>query len=97
MEFNVKTGPVTLVGMTQTAEGNLKMLCAEGESIPGPILRIGNTNSRLRFPLGPREFVNRWCQEGPTHHCALGVGHLGELVRKFGELAGIPLVEVCRS
>ena len=97
VEFNVKTGPVTLVGMTQTAEGNLKMLCAEGESIPGPILRIGNTNSRLRFPLGPREFVNRWCQEGPTHHCALGVGHLGELVRKFGELAGIPLVEVCRS
>ena len=97
VEFNVKTGPVTLIGMTQTAEGNLKMLCAEGESIPGPILHIGNTNSRLRFPLGPREFVNRWCQEGPTHHCALGVGHVGELVRKFSELADIPLVEVCRS
>ncbi len=94
VEFNVKTGPVTLVGMTQTAEGRLKMIAAEGESIPGPILRVGNTNSRLRFPLGPREFVNRWCQEGPTHHCALGVGHVAGLVRKLGELAEIPVVEV---
>lgn len=97
VEFNVKTGPVTLVAMTQTADGGLKMVSAEGESIPGPILRIGNTNSRLRFPLGPAEFVNLWCQQGPTHHCALGVGHLGGRVRKFAELAEIPLVEVCRS
>jgi L-arabinose isomerase len=97
VEFNVKTGPVTLLGMTQTAEGSLKMLSAEGESIPGPILRIGNTNSRLRFPLAPWEFVNRWCQQGPTHHCALGVGHVGDLIRKVSELTGIPLAEVCRS
>ena len=52
VEFKVKTGPVTLVGMTQTAEGRLKMIAAEGESIAGPILKIGNTNSRLRFPSG---------------------------------------------
>jgi L-arabinose isomerase len=57
-------------------------------------LRIGNTNSRVRFPLGPREFVNRWCQEAPTHHCALGVGHAGGLARKFAELAEIPIVEI---
>jgi L-arabinose isomerase len=97
VEFNVKIGPITLVGMTQTADGKLKIISAEGESIPGPILRIGNTNSRLRFPLGPREFVNRWCEEGPTHHCALGVGHVAARVRKFAELAEIPLVEVCRG
>ena len=94
VEFNVKLGPVTLLGMTETAEGKLKMLTAEGESIPGPILRIGNTNSRLRFPLGPREFVNRWCQEGPTHHCALGVGHLRAAIAKLGELVNVPVVEV---
>jgi len=66
------------------------------ESILGPIFRIGNTNSRLRFPPGPREFANRWRQEGPTHHCALGVGHVGELARKLSELTDIPLVGVCR-
>src|SRR6185437_8478844 len=83
VEFRVKAGPVTLLGLTQTAEGGLKMIAAEGESIPGPILRIGNTNSRLRFGPGPREFVNRWCGEAPTHHCALGVGHVNAMVRKF--------------
>ncbi len=95
VEFNVKLGPVTLLSMTQTAEGNLKMLTAGGESLPGPILRIGNTNSRLRFPLGPAEFVNRWCQEGPTHHCALGVGRAKAAVAKLGELMGLEVVEVC--
>jgi L-arabinose isomerase len=94
VEFNVKLGPVTLLAMTQTADGNLKMIVTEGESIPGPILKIGNTNSRLRLPGGPREFVNRWCMEGPTHHCALGVGHVARAIAKFSELTGLPLVTI---
>jgi L-arabinose isomerase len=94
VEFKVRTGPVTILGLTQTAEGKLKMIAAEGESLPGPILRIGNTNSRLRFAMPPAEFVNRWCAEGPTHHCALGAGHrLGEL-RKAARLLRLPLAEV---
>lgn len=95
VEFKVRTGPITILGITQTAEGNLKMLAAQGESIPGPILRIGNTNSRLKFGLGPAEFVNKWCMEGPTHHCALGVGHEMETLRKVSKLLHIPLVEIC--
>jgi L-arabinose isomerase len=70
------------------------MLAAEGESLPGPILRIGNTNSRLRFKLPPAEFVDRWCAEGPTHHCALGVGHNLDRISKLASLLGIPLVSV---
>ena len=94
VEFRVKTGPVTILGLTQTADGRLKLVAAEGESLPGPILRIGNTNSRLRFGLGPAEFVNRWCAEGPTHHCALGVGHNRARIGKLASLLKIPLAEV---
>jgi L-arabinose isomerase len=95
VECSVKTGPVTLVAMTQTAEGKLKLLAAEGESIPGPVLRIGNTNSRLRFPLPPAAFVDEWCRQGPTHHCALGVGHVRGAVEKVAELMDLPLAVVC--
>ena len=49
VEFNVKNGPVTMLGVTQTGEGRLKFVAAQGESIPGPILQIGNTNTRVRF------------------------------------------------
>jgi L-arabinose isomerase len=94
VEFKVKTGPVTVLGITQTVEGTLKMLAAEGESLPGPTLKIGNTNSRLRFSLDPAEFVNRWCQEGPTHHCALGVGHQLKRIQKLQSLVKLPLAIV---
>ncbi|MBL8223638.1 MAG: hypothetical protein JNL62_30680, partial [Bryobacterales bacterium] len=94
VEFDVQHGPVTILGVTQTAEGSLKMIAAEGESIAGPTLRIGNTNSRLRFGRGTREFVNAWCEQGPTHHCALGIGHVRASLRKVSELVGIPLIEV---
>ena len=95
VELSVRTGPVTILGMTQTAEGKLKLLAAEGESIPGPVLRIGNTNSRLRFPLSPGAFVDEWCRHGPTHHCALGVGHLRGVIEKVAELMELPLTAVC--
>ncbi len=94
VEFKVKTGPVTILGLTQTAAGRLKMLAAEGESIPGPTMAIGNTNSRLKFSLDPAEFMNRWAEEGPTHHCALGVGHQLSKIKKLARLSGLELVTV---
>jgi L-arabinose isomerase len=94
VEFSVRTGPITILGLTQTPEGRFKMLAAEGECIPGPTLRIGNTNSRLRFGLGPAEFMNRWCEQAPTHHVALGTGHQVSTLRKVARLLGVEFVRV---
>jgi L-arabinose isomerase len=94
VEFKVRYGPVTIVGCTQTEDGRLKLLAAEGESIPGATFRIGNTNSRLRFGLAPAEFLERWCAEGPTHHVALGVGHVAREVRCVASLLGLEYAEV---
>jgi L-arabinose isomerase len=94
VEFKVKTGPVTILTVTQTADGRLKLLAAEGESIPGPTMQIGNTNSRLKFGLDPAEFMNRWAQEGPTHHCALGVGHQVSKIKKLARLLDLELVTI---
>jgi L-arabinose isomerase len=94
VEARVKTGPVTILGLTQTGKGNLKMLVSEGKSISGPILQIGNTNSRIRFAVGPAEFMNAWCNEGPTHHCALGIGHVANDIDKVARILGLELVRI---
>jgi L-arabinose isomerase len=94
VEARVKTGPVTILGVTQTREGSLKFLVAEGDSIPGPILRIGNTNSRIRFPIRPAEFMDAWCADGPTHHCALGVGHVAKDIEKVARILGLKIVRI---
>lgn len=94
VEFKVRTGPITILGMTQTADGRLKLLAAEGESLPGETLQIGNTNSRLRFKIDPAAFMSRWCEAGPTHHCALGVGHQLPRIRKLARLMNLELVVI---
>jgi L-arabinose isomerase len=95
VEMSVRHGPVTLLSVVETRNGGLKLLAAEGESVAGPILEIGNTNSRYRFSIGARRFVNDWNAHGPAHHCAIGVGHLTGKLRKLAALLGLELVQVC--
>jgi L-arabinose isomerase len=94
IEMKVRLGPVTILGVTQTADGRLKLVAAEGESIAGPTFRIGNTNSRIRFRSGPTAFFDTWCAQGPTHHVALGVGRLASRVTKIGDLLGLEVAVV---
>jgi len=95
VEMSVKHGPVTLLSIVETADGKIKLLVAEGGSVPGPILEIGNTNSRYRFSTGARKFVNDWNAHGPAHHCAVGVGHIAEKIGKLGKLLGVEVARVC--
>jgi L-arabinose isomerase len=95
VEMAVKHGPVTLLSVIEAEGGQLALLCAEAESVPGPIMEIGNTNSRYRFACGAREFVHRWNAHGPAHHCAVGVGHLSEKLQKLGALLGLETTRVC--
>jgi L-arabinose isomerase len=95
VEMSVRHGPVTLLSVVQTVDGKLKLLVAQAESVAGPILEIGNTNSRYRFSIGARRFVNEWNQHGPAHHCAVGVGHIASKITKLGQLLGMEVVTVC--
>ena len=95
VEMSVKHGPVTLLSVVEERDGSIFFLVAEGESVPGPILEIGNTNSRYLFPIGARAFVNSWNSHGPAHHCAVGLGHVTERIEKLGQLLGIRVARVC--
>ena len=94
VEMSVQNGPVTLLSVVQTAD-KLKLLTADAESVPGPILQIGNTNSRYRFAIGARKFMEAWSAEGPAHHCAVGVGHVASKIRKIAALLDMECAQVC--
>jgi L-arabinose isomerase len=95
VEMSVRYGPVTLLSVAEDAESRFKLVVAEGECVAGPILEIGNTNSRYRFPPGARGFVEAWNAEGPAHHCAVGVGHVAATLAKAAALMGIGFRQVC--
>jgi L-arabinose isomerase len=98
VEMSVRYGPVTLLSVVEdheNAASRLKLVVAQGECVAGEILEIGNTNSRYRFPLGARGFVDAWNQQGPAHHCAVGVGHLAATLAKTAALMGLGFHQVC--
>ncbi|MPN62305.1 hypothetical protein SDC9_210052 [bioreactor metagenome] len=95
IQMTVRHGPVTLLSVVQSGNGEVFLLTAEGQSVPGPVLQIGNTNSRYKFSISATEFMNRWSAAGPAHHCAIGVGHIASKIRKLGELMSLEVRQVC--
>jgi L-arabinose isomerase len=95
VEMSVKHGPVTLLSVVEDRDHGFRLLVAEGASVPGPTLEIGNTNSRYQFPIGARAFVEQWNRQAPAHHCAIGTGHRAADLKKVGDLLRIPVVQVC--
>jgi L-arabinose isomerase len=95
IQMSVRHGPVTLLSVVQNRAGDLSLLVAEGESVPGPVLHIGNTNSRYRFSIGAKAFMNNWTAVGPAHHCAIGVGHLAGKLAKLASILGMEFTQVC--
>jgi L-arabinose isomerase len=95
VEMSVKVGPVTLLSVIESKRCGFKLLVAEGDTEAGPILEIGNTNSRYRFPISARNFIQRWNELAPAHHCAVGVGHTAAKLEKLGALLEIDVVRVC--
>ena len=49
VEFKIKEGPITMLGITQNTEGGFKFIIGEGYSKEGPIPPTGNTNTRGFF------------------------------------------------
>jgi L-arabinose isomerase len=95
IDFEMKQGPVTLLNLTQFDAGeSFKLIYAVGEIIPGPILHIGNPNCRVRLQKPIHEFMDAWCQHGPSHHMVIGYGDIGKELAIFAEAMKFRLVRV---
>ncbi|NQX57806.1 L-fucose/L-arabinose isomerase family protein [Paenibacillus qinlingensis] len=86
VEAKVKTGAITTLNVTQTGDGKLKLISSEGESTNGPIMKIGNTQTPVKFREHPDAYMSRWFAEAPTHHCAMSIGHNASQFQKVAEL-----------
>jgi len=95
IQMKVANGPVTLLSVCQGRDGKITLLTAQGYSVEGPTLQIGNTNSRYKFPVSSREFVNSWSKAGPSHHCAIGIGHVSTRINKLAELLNLDFIKIC--
>jgi len=93
--MKVQNGPVTLLSVCQGGDGKITLLTGQGHSVEGPTLQIGNTNSRYRFSVPARDFINKWSEAGPSHHCAIGVGHISGKIHKLADLLNIKYLSIC--
>ncbi|MBD8468011.1 L-fucose/L-arabinose isomerase family protein [Plantibacter flavus] len=94
VEFDVRHGPVTLLGLGQDRDGSLAFVASEGEVVPGPLLAIGNTTSRVDFGRDPGVWVDEWSATGIGHHWSLSLGHRAADYRAAASLLGIDFRQV---
>jgi L-arabinose isomerase len=95
IQMKVKNGAVTLLSVCEGTNGEIFLLVAEGESVEGDTLQIGNTNSRYKFSIPITQFMNEWSLAGPSHHCAIGIGHKANVLHKYAKLIGIECKQIC--
>jgi L-arabinose isomerase len=95
IDFDMKEGPVTLLNLTQFDAGDtFKLIYSLGEIVSGDILRIGNPNARVRVDKPLHEFMDDWCQQGPSHHIALGIGDHTAALEVFAEAMRFETVRI---
>ena len=95
-QFYPPVGDVTYLAITQDMNGHFKFVVAEGKNVEGPIFNFGDTNMRIQFSCGAREFCNRWSEAGPTHHMAAAIGKHIDTILKVAKIMNVPCEIVTR-
>ncbi len=90
VEAKVRTGSITNLGCTQTIDGKLKFIITEAESTDGSIMKIGNTQTPVKFKKDPDSYMDEWFSHAPTHHFAMSIGQNADLYEKISDLLNIP-------
>lgn len=95
IDFDVVKGPTTLLNLSQFDAGEtFKLIYSVGQIVPGEILNIGNPNCRVKIDQPIHTYFDKFCQLGPAHHIALGIGDHSEEIETFAEAMKFKTVRV---
>ncbi len=89
VEFSLKKGPITMLGLGVDENNNYTFIVAEGESVTGDVPQMGNTVTRGYFGENVKEFIEDWAKAGNSHHYALSIGHNASIVEKIAKCLNI--------
>ena len=95
VEFSLRTGPITMLGLSSDVNGQFKFIGSEAESQRGAVPKMGNTWTRAYVGRDIKKFVVDWAKAGNTHHLGLSIGYnLGVIEKLCRVLPGISYVHV---
>ncbi len=94
VEAKVRKGDISTLGIAQTGDGRARMIISQGVATDGEIMRIGNTQTHVKFALAPDEYMDEWFRAAPTHHFALSVGRNVSVFRKIAVILGLECAEI---
>ena len=94
VEFSLKAGPMTMLGLGSDENGQFSFIVAEGESQKGVVPKQGNTLTRGYFGDDISRFVEDWSMAGNNHHYSLSIGHNASAIEKLAKVLGIGYVRV---
>ena len=83
VEFSLKTGPITILGLSTDINGRFRFICTEADSQRGPIPQSGNTWTRAALSRDVSKFVVDWAKAGNTHHMGLSTGYNSGVIEKL--------------
>ncbi len=89
VEFSLKAGSMTMLGLGSDEDGQFSFIVAEGESQKGIVPKQGNTVTRGFFGEDISKFVEDWSNAGNNHHYSLSIGHNASAIEKLAKALGI--------
>lgn len=94
VEFSLKAGPFTVLGLGMDENNRFSFIVAEGESQRGPVPQMGNTWTRGYFGPNISRFIEEWSNAGNNHHYALSIGHNASVLKKLARALGIGFKQI---
>ena len=94
VEFSLKAGPITMLGLGIDENNRYSFIVAEGESRKGAVPKVGNTLTRGYFGEDISRFIEEWSNAGNNHHYALSIGHNASVLKKLAKALGIGFKQI---